>query len=216
MIEKLRLLHYLKDDKYKKICAVLNLDDRDKKTKDNWILFEDKGIYKIHMFNIEYEKFGHVWFMDVYIDFENFKCSYDDFGKNLYKQYKKIFGDDIVDSFDEYAGLNCSYIEYSHMYDIVDSDKTLKKLELKCPPEQLNRELWDKYKKPHGMISAYMAKENNHQIFLLIKCYGTALKKIIKDKDLHRATGITPTIAVNEEIEKVIVDKQLKKYFDGV
>lgn len=176
MIQKVEFLHYLSEDAYKKICRKFRLNDSDRRTKDNFVLFPGEKITKISMFNILYEQFGHIWFMAVEADFPKFVCPYEAFDKALYEHYQTIFGAEIMGDFPSYDQLNCGYVEYSSFLKTDRAVSILNTLAEKCPPEQLDKALWKNYKKPHGTIEFCLAA-NEDGIEALARCHGTALKK---------------------------------------
>lgn len=210
MIRKMNLLHYLTEDTYRKICVRSGLDFN--KQKGNIIVFPDERIRKIDLYNIDYKEFGHIWFMDVEVDFPKFSCGYDLFGKNLYEEYHRIFGEDIMVDFPTYDQLCCTYIEYVSMLTLNgDSSDIVNRLQEKCVPEQLDKALWDKYKKPHGTIEFCVSIEGN-SLETLARCHGTALKKRVRDTSLHKTVGLLPEAAVNEVTETHIMDWLYKQY----
>ncbi len=210
MIRKINLLHYLPEDTYRKICVRLGLDFN--KQRGNIIVFPDEKIKKIDLYNIDYMKFGHIWFMDVEVDFPKLFCEYDLFGKNLYEEYYRIFEEEIMAGFPTYDQLCCTYIEYVSMLALdEDSSDTVNRLQEKCVPEQLDKALWDKYKKPHGTIEFCVFIEGN-SLETLARCYGTTLKKRVRDTTLHKTVGLIPEAAVNKVTEMRIMDWLYKQY----
>lgn len=171
MIAKIELLHYLDEKTYKDICHKLQLDDSDEKIKDNCVLSNGSKVYKIHLFNIKYKAFGHIWFMAVHADFTKFDCDYKDFETELYTYYTDIFGEEVVSRLPKYDDINCNYIEYSTEVEVASSDTTIEKLGVKCTPEQLDKNLWDKYKKPHGTVATCF----NKKIVPILKYYQDAM-----------------------------------------
>ena len=206
MIRKIGFLHYLSETTYKSICRKFGLNDEEQKTKDNSMVFENGKILKIDLYNIVYKQFGHIWFMHIDVDFPGFCCTYNEFSKKLYEAYNDFFGEDIANDFWEYEKLNCDYIEYSTIFEVNDASAVISKLKEKCPPEQTEKALWDNFKKPHATIEFCFAKKDDTQIETLARCHGSAIKKRIKDKKLHRITGVTPIIVINSETEKEITD----------
>ena len=199
MIQKLNLLHYLSEDTYKKICVKLGFDDSN--AKENIIAYKNEKISKINMFNIKYKQFGHIWFMDVEVDFPRLNCDYDTFEEKLYSYYHTIFDEEIMVDFPAYDKLCCGYIEYSSMIELeVNSDEIIERIISKCVPEQLDKNLWDKYKKPHGTIELCMSI-NGKMVETLARCHGTALKKRIPDTKMHRTVGLLPSVAINRKTE---------------
>ena len=211
MIQKLSLLHYLSEDTYKKLCRKFNLDDSERKTSDNFVEFTHGRISKISLFNIAYKQFGHIWFMDVAFDFSQFYCSYDSFEHHLYAHYQSFFGEEILFDFPLYDQLCCNYIEYSSLIESKNTTAIMKKLETKCEPKQLDKSLWDNYKKPHGTIE-FCISANENSIETLARCHGTALKKRITDPSLHRTVGLIPRAAVNHTTETGVLNWLYKRY----
>lgn len=209
MIQKLKLLHYLSEETYKKVCIKLRLDAN--VAKGNMVSFKDKKISQIELYHIDYKEFGHIWFMDVEIDFPKFCCDYKDFQQELYAYYDVIFDKDIMSMFPSYNELCCGYIEYSSILKLSSITDLRSRLVEKCEPEQLDKELWNNYKKPHGTIEFCLSLSDN-TLETLARCHGTALKKRVKDTSLHKTVGLLPKAAVNEETESEILNWLYKKY----
>lgn len=209
MIQKISLLHYPKEETYNKICNKFNIDID--KGQNKSIEFKSGKISKISLFNIKYKDYGHIWFLDITLDFPKFNCQYSDFEKELYLEYNNVFGSDIVCDFPKYDQLNCYYIEYSSFFNSKNPEDIIKKLSKKCVPQQLDKEQWDKFKMPHGTIE-FCLSIHSDSIETLARCHGTALKKRIADKSLHVATGILPSAVINKHAENEIVGWLLKKY----
>ena len=85
------------------------------------------------------------------------------------------------------------------------------RLKEKCVPEQLDKALWDKYKKPHGTIEFCISIEGD-AVETLARCHGTALKKRVTDTSLHRTVGLMPEAAVNKDTETDILNWLYKRY----
>lgn len=209
MIRKLNLLHYLPEETYRKICIKFNLDPDS--PRDNIAEFGGEALANISLYNITYKEFGHIWFMEAGIDFPRFGCSYDGFGKALYEHYQAKFGREIMAGFPPYDELCCNYIEYSSRIEAENIPEVMRLLAAKCSPEQLDRALWDKYKKPHGTIE-FCAAENGNSIDILARCHGTALKKRVTDAALHRTVGLLPDAAINGQTEEQILSWLCKKH----
>lgn len=210
MIQRLNLLHYLTKDTYVKICTRLGLDKD--APRGNIAVFENEKLSKIDLYHIDYKEFGHIWFMDVEVDFPKFACDYDMFGKMLYEQYRMFFKDNIMEDFPPYDQLCCTYIEYTSMSQLNgDSAGMIDLLKEKCVPEQLDKALWDKYKKPHGTIEFCLSIEGN-TVETLARCHGTALKKRVTDSSLHKTVGLIPKAAINQDTETAILNWLYKRY----
>lgn len=212
MIQRLNLLHYLSENTYKTICIKFNLDTGKSKI-NNFVTFTDDKIKKINLFNIIYKQFGRIWFMDVEIDYPKFDCTYDSFEQNLYDHYCSVFGEKILSDFPSYDCLCCSYIEYSSVIKVANASDIIKKLEIKCKPEQLDKSLWGQYKKPHGTIEfCASANKDKNIIEILARCHGTALKNRVTDPSLHRTVGLIPSAAINAATENCILNWLYKKH----
>jgi hypothetical protein len=217
MIGNIRLLHYLNEATYVKICDRLGLDSSYSRIGDNFIEYDNAPITKIHMFNIDYNTFGRIWFMHVDIDYTLFECGYEEFPNVLYGKYKTLFGEEALSDFPLYDHINCDYIEYTSSLKFDNADYVIEKLKTgKCVPEQLDKSMWSSYQKANSTISFYICKQDDTHIQVLAKCHGTALKRRIKDTSVHRATGITPCVAINAETERKIIEWQLSLYFTPV
>lgn len=213
MIQKIRLLHYLSENTYKRICDKVNLSFSPSQIGDNFIVYPEQPIARIQMFNINYNAFGRIWFMHIDIDFPRFNCAYEDFAARLYESYTALFGAEIMSDFPAYDRINCDYIEYSTILDVDNAQSVISMLGKKGGvPEQLDKVLWGEYKKAHGTIEFCLSAMDNTHIETLARCHGTALKKRITDTAFHRATGITPTVSVNRETENDIVSWLWQKY----
>lgn len=210
MIQRMNLLHYLTKDTYEKICRRLHLDVN--RAKGNIAVFDKEKIRKIELYNIAYQEFGHIWFMDAEVDFPKFACDYDMFGKALYDDYLAIFDEKIMAGFPPYDQLCCSYIEYASLLTLgIDSSDITARLKEKCAPEQLDKALWNQYKKSHGTIEFCVSVERN-RVETLARCHGTALKKRVDDARLHRTVGLIPEAAVNKDTEADILSWLYKRY----
>jgi hypothetical protein len=174
-------------------------------------------ITQIHLFNLEYKSFGHIWFMRVFTDIRSFNCGYEEFESALYQAYDALFGADIMSDFPVFDAINCDYIEYGAIAGVDDAEAAIERLRsTKMTPEQLDRDLWDNFKKASSAVAFLLCKEDDTHIRLLAKCHGTAMKRLIKDEQLHRATGICLPIAVNHETEALVLGKQIDKYMRPV
>lgn len=206
MIQRVGFLHYLSEGTYREICRMLGLDAEDRRGLDNYVTYENDRITKVQLFNLVYQDFGHVWFMHVDVNFSRFECTYEAFPAKLYEAYRALFGEDVVSGFPAYDGLNCDYVEYYTLFPVDDASACLSELQERYPREQTEKALWDHFKKPHATIAFCMARLDDTHMETLARCHGSALKKRVKDKALHRVTGVTPSIAVNAETEKEITD----------
>lgn len=209
MIQKIKLLHYLSEETYKKICNKLGLDFT--VSKSNKVTFECEKISQIELYHIDYKKFGHIWFMDVEIDFPKFCCSYHDFEYELYAYYAQIFDREIMSFFPSYDELCCEYIEYSSILQISNPADIKNRLLEKCAAEQLDKSLWGNYKKPHGTIE-FCLSLSDHILETLARCHGTALKRSVTDPALQKTVGLLPKAAISEETESKILNCLYKRY----
>jgi len=206
MIQKIRLLHYLNKSTYEKICNKLNFNESGQNTKDNIISYKNQKIDRVSLFNILYEQIGYIWFMYIDINFPLFNCDYTVFADKLYDEYTRLFGVEIMSEFPKYNELNCDYIEYTATISVNNADEIIEELKKgRCVPEQLDRSLWNEFKKPHGTIEFCIDKNDDKHLDILSRLHGTALKKRIKNLNYHRATGVTPVIAVHAETQKEIL-----------
>jgi len=215
MIGNLRLLHYLSSDTYKNICQLLNLDDSESKTKENFVSYPDKPIFRIHPFNIIYKQFGHIWFLNVFIDFPKFQCDYTDFNRRLFEQYGKLFGKNIMEDFPAYEQIICEYVEFYNVFEVINADNVEKNArKLGSPPVNPDQDIssMTNVNKPHGKIEFCISKKDDNHIESLAHCFGTALKKRIKDKSFHGPVGIKAAKIVNRQTEEEIVNWLLEKY----
>lgn len=215
MIEKIHLLHYLKEDTYARVCKKFD--------RDHGIPFADmiyianSPITQIHLFNLQYKGFGHIWFMRVFTDFRDFNCEYEEFESVLYQAYNELFGTEIMTDFPVYDAINCDYIEYGAIAGVDDAEAAIERLKsTKLAPEQLDRDQWDNFKKASSTVAFLLSKEDDTHIRLHTRCHGTAMKRLIKDEQHHRATGICLPIAVNHETEAFVLGKQIDKYIRPV
>jgi hypothetical protein len=206
MINELQILHYLTEDNYHKIIDKLDRVNADSRKQAHMWHYTHRPIKELQLFDIEYKGFGHIWFMQSVIDFPLFKCSYENFPQVLYHAYTGLFGVECTEALASYDELNVDYIEYADVIHVTNADAVIQKLsEGRCVPEQLDRKRWNEFKKSHGTIEFCIAKEDSSHLAILARAHGTAMKKRIKDEKYHRATGITPRIAVNSETEKDIL-----------
>ena len=215
MIGNLKLLHYLSNDTYKNICRILNLDDGDSKTKDNYVSYPEKAILRIHPFNILYKQFGQIWFLNVFIDFPKFQCEYTDFSRRLFEQYKEMFGKDIMKDFPVFEQIICEYVEFRNIFEVSNADSVVKNarklgsLPVYPVPDIFNL---TNANIPHGKIEFCISKQDGKHIETSAHCFGTALKKRIKDKSFHGPVGIKASKIVNRQTEEEIVNWLLVKY----
>ena len=215
MIINLKLLHYLSKDTYKNVCQALNLDDSESKTKDNFISYPDKPIFRIHPFNILYKQFGHVWFLNVFVDFPKFQCDYADFSSRLFEHYRKLFGKKIMDDFPAFEQIICEYVEFHNTFEVTSAGNVEKDArKLGCPPVNLDLDVagLTNVNKPHGKIEFCISQKDDTHIETLAHCFGTALKKRIKDKSFHGPVGIKASKIVNRQTEEEIVNWLLEKH----
>jgi hypothetical protein len=213
MIQKMKLLHYLTEETYRKIAERLQLDFQPSQIGENFVAFPDQPITRVQMFNIVYKQFGHVWFMNLELDFPRFGCTYDEFETKLYEHYNALFGADVMCDFPDYDQLNCDYIEYANTLEVADAKAEFVRLAASgCPPEQLDKALWDQFEKAHSTIEFCLAATDDTHLETLARCHGSALKKRLPEKHAHRATGITPLAAVNAEVESDILDWLRKRH----
>ncbi|MHB1457924.1 MAG: hypothetical protein ACYC0V_13520 [Armatimonadota bacterium] len=215
MIEEIRLLHYLKEDTYIKVCR--KFDRLHDIPFTDMVDVDNSPIAQIHLFNLQYKSFGHIWFMRIFADFRSFNCGYEAFESTLYRVYDELFGAGIMSDFPVYDAVNCDYIEYGAIARVDDADTAIEKLRnTRLAPEQLDRDLWDSFKKASSTVAFLLCKEDDTHIRLLTKCHGTAMKRLIKDEQHHRATGISLPTAVNHETEALVLGKQIDRYISPV
>ena len=215
MIKNMNLLHYLSEETYKNICNTLALDS----SKGSCVSYPKKAISLIEHFNISYKQFGHIWFLSVHINFLKTKCEYNDFNVWLFEQYKEIFGKKIMEKFPKYEQIICNYVEYYNILKVDNVDLIVKNVkEFGCPSVELDLDISDlkHSKKPHGKIEFCISKKDGRHIETLAHCFGTALKKRIKDKSYHGPVGIKVDKIVNKHTEIEIVNWSLKKYKLGI
>jgi len=215
MIRNLKLLHYLSKDTYTNICQTLHLDDNVSKSKDNSISYPDKPIFRIHPFNIIYKQFGHIWFLNVFVDFPKFQCDYSGFGDQLFEHYRKLFGKNIMEDFPIFEQIICEYVEFYNIFEVTNADIAEKwARELGCPPVNPYLDIGSltNVNKPHGKIEFCISKKDDKHIETLAHCFGTALKKRIKDKSFHGPVGIKAAKIVNRQTEEEIVNWLLHKH----
>ena len=215
MIRNLKLLHYLSEETYKNICHALDLDDSESKTKDNFISYPDKPIFRIHPFNIMYKQFGHIWFLNVVVDFPKFQCDYSGFGSQLFDQYKNIFGKNIMEDFPVFEQIICEYVQFYNIFEVANTDSVEKDArKLGCPPVNTDLDIGSltNVNKPHGKIEFCVSRKDDKHIETLAHCFGTALKKRIKDKSFHGPVGIKAVKIVNRQTEEEIVNWLLDKH----
>ena len=214
MINNIGLLHYLSQETYKGICEKLNLDDTDSKTGGNSISIPDNPVFHIKLYNIIYKQFGHIWFMETYLNFPKFGCSNENFGKNLFKQYGKLFGKDIMVNFPELEKIVCVYIEFLNEFNIHNADEIERKaIKSGCLPVPSVFDI-DNLKhrdKSHSNIHLYISKIGNEKIGTLTLGFGSALKKRISDKIYHGPVGIKIPKMLDKQTETGIVNWALKK-----
>jgi hypothetical protein len=205
MIEKIKLMYHLTENAYEKICGKTGLDI--KKSKGNFISFENQKISRIDLYTILYKTFGRIWFMEVSAEFPKFNCKYDEFEYMLYNAYGKLFGNDIALLLPKYDEGCCSYIEFSQLVEVESAQESISLLHMsmKFKREQLDSRRWDEFKKPHGTIEFLMNEESNTCIRLFARCRGSALKNRIKDTSVHRPAGVIPSAVVNVNTEKEIM-----------
>jgi hypothetical protein len=214
MIKTLKLLHYLSEDTYKNICNVLALDSSVQIGKNNFVSYPDKAIFQIHPFNILYKQFGHIWFLNIFIDFQKFQCGYNDFEQRLFIQYEKSFGKKIMNDFPTFEQIICEYVSFYNILKIKNIDNVIKSVrEYGCPSIENELDICNlkNADKPHGKIEFCISKKDNSHIETLAHCFGTALKKRIKDKSLHGPVGIKVSKIVNRQTEEEIVNWLLEK-----
>ena len=213
MITKLSFLHYLPKETYQAVCHVLGLDDSDHRNKGNDITFTKGLIARVHAFNIVYEAFGHIWFMNVDTNLEYFPGSYEDYAATLYSEYIKLFGAKAMVNFPTFDQLSCGYAEYANIIAVASADKTIQNMAaMGCPPQQLDESRWASFKKPNATIEFCVSKLDATHLKTLARCHGTALKKRIKDSAFHITTGIAAPKMLEMQIEIDIVQWLYAKY----
>lgn len=197
MIQRLGMLHYLTEATYPRVYAALGLDPSQQKDSRN---FPGEPLCGAQMYHIEYQAFGHIWFLHVDLDFPRFACDYDEFPAKLYEVYAQRFGATNAQTLAPYEDLNCDYVEYAARLPVEDPQELIDGLRARCAPEQLDKTLWTQYHKPHSTIEFCMAAQDGG-LEVLARCHGSALKARVKDRTLHRATGLTPAAVVNAQTE---------------
>jgi|GEM_PF-2228338 len=201
MIQTMNFLHYLHEDTYRDVCRALGLDETKPREA---AVFENQLISKVSLYHIAYEKFGHIWFLDVRVDCTMLAGVRMDFAEELYTAYHMLFGPEAMAKFETFNDACCNYIEYANRLAVASVDETLASLRGICAPEQLDAARWYMYKKPNATIEFCLCKESETSLRTLARCHGTALKKRVKDETLHRTVGIKPVAALNEATERDI------------
>lgn len=213
MINNIRLLHYLSEDTYKKIYEKLSINDKYGILTNDHLKYPAEKIYNICLYNIIYKQFGHIWFLHIYINFPKFQCDFKEFENRLFKEYEKLFGKDNMTNFPLYKEINCDYIEYNGLAKVENADKTICDVRTQgCPPVHLEWEMEKLFTEPHAKIEFCVSKKDDKTIEYLARCHGLALKRRIKNKMFHVATGLSAPKMINEEIEKDLLNRLFKQY----
>lgn len=208
MIHTICQLHYLSEHAYRSIAGRFGLEKPYKSIGDNHVTFPGELITGLHFFNIQYEAFGHIWFMRATAEYPRFQCAREEFLPKLYQAYARLFGEENMGDIPKPREVNCDYVEYSAMLDMGDAGSALAKLASRLSPEQLDKTQWGQYKKPHSTAEFLAAKADETHLEVLARCHGPALKRIVKDQSLHLATGLSLPVAVSAETEEYVL-KQL-------
>jgi hypothetical protein len=151
----------------------------------------------------------------VFIDFPKFQCEYADFNHRLFEQYKKLFGKNIMKDFPVFEQIICEYVEFYNIFEVTNADNVEKNArKLGSPPVNLDLDICSltNADKPHSKIEFCISKKDKKHIETLAHCFGTALKKRIKDKSFHGSVGIKVEKIVNKQTEEEIVNWLLEKY----
>ena len=213
MITNIKLLHYLSEATYKRICDKLDLNTGDNIIGGNFVEYPGSVITKVHLFNINYKSFGRIWFMRVDVDFRLLSCSNEEFSEALRTACSALFDREAMADYPAYDQINCDYVEYTALADVGNADEAINRLlQGKCVADQLDRDRWANYEKPPSTIALYICKEDDKHLRLLAQCHGTAMKRRIKDTSLHRATGIMPAVAVNAQTEQSVFEFLWRQY----
>jgi hypothetical protein len=162
-----------------------------------------------------YKQFGHIWFLNVFIDFPKFQCDYTGFSGLLFEQYRKLFGKIIMEDFPAFEQIICEYVEFYNIFEVTDAENIEKDAgKSGCPPVNPDLDIGSltNINKPHGKIEFCISKKDDKHIETLAHCFGTALKKRIKDKSFHGPVGIKAAKIVNRQTEEEIVNWLLEKY----
>lgn len=211
MIHTIRMLHYLSPETYRQIGEALGLDTGESRIDNNFVLFPEGSVTRIHLFNILYKTFGRIWFMHVTAEFPRFRCERESFIPALYGHYAGLFGRGVMAGFPGPEEANCDYVEYAAALDAADAGAAMEILRGRLQPEQLDRALWGQYEKPHSTPVFLAHREDGRRIAIMVKCHGTALKRIVKDAGLHHATGLRLPAAVSRETESFVLNQLVQR-----
>jgi len=216
MLTKLSFLLYLSRETYKSICQTLNLDDSDQKTGINQALFPNQLISRINAYNILYQQFGHIWFLDVDIDFTKLEQPQQNFEEELFREYEKLFGAHIAKNLPTLENTSCGYAEFTNTISVPSTNTIIQNFtNAGHPIEKIDERYWQNYKKPTGTnatLDLFISKIDDNQLKTLATCHGTAMKKRIKDKAFHIATGVSAAKVLDEQTEQDIMAWLYKKH----
>jgi len=90
---------------------------------------------------------------------------------------------------------------------VEDADRTFEKISARgrWQPEQLDKSLWDQYKRKYGQVAWYTEREDKTHVWLRACCDGAALKTKCADPLGIRGSGVDPDYVLDPETEELIL-----------
>ena len=227
MIGHIELVHYLDEKTYKQLGSRLGMDMGKKISADNQKLFTDPGtpMTETRMYTISYSP-GPVpiWFLYVKLDFNALlkapagtlvsanEIAYGSLRELLMVTYRRELGDDFGDAFPRVLERSlCSYVEFVTHIQTPDADRLLSRISGgRFKKEQLDIDCFDTFKLKNATPSFSVNRLGRTVIRLCAKCYGTALKRLLKAT--NRGVVVPIDGVLDKETAVEILSKQVVKH----
>jgi len=208
MVTKMILVHFLNKEVFETIRERLNNSSKADKNKNLTYTFYYEPIIEIGLWETDKKKPVHTYIMQATLDCtkRDPETDFYDWVTELYQE--KFSVKDIAD-FPLYNQFICDYAEYELRLPVDNSDKTLAKIASKGRwlPEQLDKTLWDNYKRKFGQNNFYFSKDGESNFIVRACCDGTLLKKKCGDPARIRANGVDPDYVLDPETEELFMSQ---------
>ena len=208
MVTKMILVHFLSKEAFETIREKLNNSSMSDKNKNHSYTFYYEPITEIGLFETDKKKSVHTYIMQAMLDCTKREPE-TDFYTWVTDLYQEKFSVNDIADFPSYDQFICDYAEYEMRLPVDNADKAFAKITSKGRwlPEQLDKTLWDNYKRKFGQNNFCFSKEGKSNFIFRACCDGTLLKKKCGDLSKIRANGVDPDYVLDPETEELFMSQ---------
>ena len=206
MVTKMILVHFLNKEVFETIREWLNNLSKTTQNKNLTYTFYYEPVVEIGLWETDRKKPVHTYIMQTTFDCTK-RVPETDFYKWVMDLYHEKFSVRDIAGFPVYDQFICDYAEYEIYLPVDDADRALAKITSKgnWQPEQLDKTLWDNYKRKFGQNNFYFSKDGKMRFIIRACCDGTLLKKKCGDPAKIRVNGVDPDYVLDPETEELFM-----------